>query len=61
VGLGRSYKNTFSFGVTAGVVSLVLMMAWGRVPKAMSDLTADEKAELVREAMGERSPAKMGF
>ena len=49
-GLGRSYKNTFWFGVGAGAVSLVLMGAWGRVPMAKSDLTADEKLELVREA-----------
>ena len=53
VGLGRSYKNTFWFGVGAGAVSLVLMGVWGRVPKAKSDLTADEKAELMREAKGE--------
>ncbi|KAI9742852.1 MAG: hypothetical protein M1818_003581 [Claussenomyces sp. TS43310] len=50
VGLGRSYKNTFWFGVGAGAASLVLMGAWGRVPKATSDLTADEKEELMREA-----------
>ena len=50
VGLGRSYKNTFWFGVGAGAVSLVLMGAWGRVPMAKSDLTADEKMELIREA-----------
>ena len=48
--LGRSYKNTFWFGVGAGAVSLVLMGAWGRVPMAKSDLTADEKGELIREA-----------
>ena len=46
VGLARSYKNTFWFGVGAGAVSLVLMAAWGTVPKAKSDLTADEKREL---------------
>ena len=45
VGLARSYKNTFWFGVGAGAVSLVVMGAWGRVPKAKSDLTADEKGE----------------
>jgi MFS family permease len=53
VGLGKSYKNTFWFGVGAGAVSLVLMAAWGRVPKATSDLTADEKEELIREAKRE--------
>lgn len=49
-GLGRSYKNTFWFGVGAGVVSLVLLACFGRMPKATSDLTADEKEELMREA-----------
>lgn len=53
VGLGKSYKNTFWFGVGAGAVSLVLMAAWGKVPKATSDLTADEKEQLVREAKEE--------
>ncbi|KAI9826476.1 MAG: hypothetical protein M1819_007369 [Sarea resinae] len=52
MGLGRSYKNTFWFGVGAGAVSLVMMGAWGRVPKAKSDLTADEKGDLMRQAKG---------
>ena len=50
VGLGRSYKNTFWFGVAAGAVSLVVMGVWGTVPKAESDLTVDEKGEMMREA-----------
>ena len=50
VGLGRSYKNTFWFGVAAGAVSLVVMGFGGKVPKAKSDLTVDEKEELMREA-----------
>ncbi|KAK0099712.1 hypothetical protein ONS95_013395 [Cadophora gregata] len=49
-GLGESYKNTFWFGVVAGAMSLILMAVWGKVPKATSDLSADEKLELVREA-----------
>ena len=49
-GLRRSYKNTFWFGVAAGSLSLVLMTIWGKIPMAKSDLTADEKAELEREA-----------
>ncbi|KAL9620365.1 MAG: hypothetical protein Q9160_005065 [Pyrenula sp. 1 TL-2023] len=49
-GLARSYKNTFWFGVGAAAASLGVMAVWGRVPKAKSDLTADEKAELMREA-----------
>lgn len=52
-GLGMSYKNTFWFGVAAGGVSLVLMVIWGKLPAAKSDLTADEKEELEREAEGE--------
>ncbi|KIX04923.1 uncharacterized protein Z518_05794 [Rhinocladiella mackenziei CBS 650.93] len=50
VGLKESYKNTFWFGVAAGGASLVLILIWGKVPKAKSDLTADEKLELMREA-----------
>lgn len=49
-GLGKSYKNTFWFGVVAGGVSLVLMAVWGRLPAAKSDMTADEKEELDGEA-----------
>ena len=60
VGLGRSYKNTFWFGVGAGAVSLLLLGTWGRVPKAKSDLTADEKAELMREAKGEEEGRRLG-
>ncbi len=49
-GLRTSYKNTFWFGVATASLSLLLMTIWGKVPKAKSDLTADEKAELTREA-----------
>lgn len=49
-GLRQSYKNTFWFGVACGGVALILVTIWGRVPKADSDLTADEKMELQREA-----------
>lgn len=49
-GLKQSYKNTFWFGVASGSAALVLVTIWGRVPKAKSDLTADEKLELQREA-----------
>ncbi|KAI8722961.1 MFS domain-containing protein [Fusarium sp. LHS14.1] len=54
-GLGRSYKNTFWFGVGAAAVSLLILAIWGKVPKASSDLTADEKAELLEEAMAEQA------
>jgi uncharacterized membrane protein (DUF485 family) len=50
VGLERSYKNTFWMGVAAAGTSLILMAIWGKVPKAESELTADERAELTREA-----------
>lgn len=53
-GLGKSYKNTFWFGVGAAAASLLILAIWGKVPKASSDLTADEKAELLEEAMTER-------
>ncbi|KAF2008716.1 MFS general substrate transporter [Aaosphaeria arxii CBS 175.79] len=50
VGLAQSYKYTFWFGIGAAAVSLVLVAVWGSVPKATSDLTADEKLELMQEA-----------
>lgn len=53
-GLGKSYKNTFWFGVGAAAASLLILAIWGKVPKASSDLTADEKAELLEEAMTEQ-------
>lgn len=54
VGLAKSYKNTFWFGVAAGAVSLVIVSVWGRVPKATGDLTADEKRLLLHEAEREQ-------
>lgn len=53
-GLGRSYKNTFWFGVAAGVLALLLMVFFVNIPKATSDLTADEKRELERVATREQ-------
>ncbi|OQO13542.1 hypothetical protein B0A48_01771 [Cryoendolithus antarcticus] len=58
-GLGPSYKNTFWFGVACGAVSLVLMAVWGKLPAAKSDMTADEKAEIAREARPETQNPKM--
>ena len=49
-GLRRSYKNTFWFGVAAGACALLIMVLFVDIPKAKSDLTADEKRELEREA-----------
>ena len=49
-GLRTSYKNTFWFGVATASLGTLLVTIWGKVPKAKSDLTADEKAELTREA-----------
>lgn len=54
VGLGRSYKNTFWFGVGAGAAALILLAVWGKVPKATSELTAEEKEELARVARAEQ-------
>lgn len=45
-----SYKNTFWFGVAAGAVGLMLMVIWGKLPAAKSDMTADEKKESPKEA-----------
>ena len=60
VGLGRSYKNTFWFGVGAGAASLVLMAVWGNVPMAVSELTADEKGELIQEVRREVQRPDLG-
>jgi MFS family permease len=50
-GLRKSYQNTFWFAVATGAASSILMVIWGsKVGKAASDLTADEKLELEREA-----------
>jgi len=50
VGLKNSYKNTFWLGVGSGAAGLVVVTLWGNVPRAKSDMTADEKLELEREA-----------
>lgn len=49
-GLATSYKYTFWFGASAAAVSVILVSLWGSVPRATSDLTADEREELAREA-----------
>lgn len=49
----QSYKNVFWFGVAAGVLSLITLTIWGNVPRAKSDYTADELAELRKEATRE--------
>ena len=60
IGLGRSYKNTFWFGVAAGALGLALMGVWGKVPKATSELTADEKEELIQEARADPAISQGG-
>ncbi|KAK4565598.1 hypothetical protein LTR86_004215 [Recurvomyces mirabilis] len=50
VGLARSYKNTFWFGIAVSGMGLILMLVWGRIPKATSELSPEEKAELVQVA-----------
>jgi MFS family permease len=54
VGLAESYKYTFWFGVGAGAASLIILAVWGSVPKATSDLTAEEKEALIQEAEQEQ-------
>jgi MFS family permease len=51
--LRTSYKNTFWFGVAAASCSLLLMAVWGDIPKAKSELTADEKEDLQTQATRE--------
>lgn len=59
VGLRKSYKNTFWFGVASGSVALLLMVLFVHVPKATSELTADEKQELERVATQEMKQTTM--
>jgi len=56
-GTVQSYKNVFWFGVAASGLSLIILAIWGRVPRAKSDYTADELAELRREATRESQKA----
>lgn len=49
-GLAKSYKNTFWAGVGVAGAALVILTIWAKVPKATSELTADEKRELMLEA-----------
>ncbi|KAK3669821.1 hypothetical protein LTR78_010279 [Recurvomyces mirabilis] len=53
VGLARSYKDTFWFGVGVSGIGLILMLVWGKIPKATSELTPEERAELVQVAEDE--------
>lgn len=46
VGLLKSYKAIFWFGVAAASVALFLMAFFVKVERAKSDLTADEKRDL---------------
>jgi MFS family permease len=58
VGLRSSYKAIFWLAVAFGGLSLLLILIWGDIPKATSDLTADEKRELEREATREHEEAR---
>lgn len=50
LGMRQSYKVAFWFAVGCSVVALVIFVLFIRIGKAKSELTADEKAELHREA-----------
>lgn len=43
-GLKQSYHNVFWFNLACGSTALVIFVAFVRVPRQKSDLTADEKA-----------------
>ncbi|PIA92319.1 Drug resistance protein [Cercospora beticola] len=49
-GLRQSYKNTFWFGVGAAAISLLVMALYGDVPRATSELSLEEREELIRAA-----------
>lgn len=54
MGLAESYKNTFWFEVgVAALALIIMMMVWGKVPKATSELSLEEKEELLQEAAEE--------
>jgi hypothetical protein len=46
VGILKSYKAIFWFGVAAASVALFIMAFFVKIDKAKSDLTADEKRDL---------------
>lgn len=46
-GLKQSYKNTFYIGTAVSCASLLIVAVWGQVPRARSELTADEVEALL--------------
>ena len=53
-GLRKSYQNVFWFNLACGATALVIFMAFIRIDRAKSDLTADEKEELENTAAAGR-------
>ena len=51
LGLERSYKSAFWFGVGCAAFSLILLVLFVKIEKAKSDLTVEEKAELEAEVL----------
>jgi len=49
----QSYKNVFWFELACGAAALVVFVGFVRIDSAKSDLTADEKEVLAREAVVE--------
>jgi len=45
-GLQQSYRNVFWFEVGLAAVALLIMLAFVRLDRAKSDMTADEKEHL---------------
>lgn len=54
IGLFKSYKAIFWFGVAAASVALLIMIIFVDIKKAKSDLTVDEKRELAQAEHEER-------
>jgi hypothetical protein len=54
IGLLKSYKAIFWFGVAAASVALLLMAFFVKIEKAKSDLTADEKREIEQAVLDEQ-------
>lgn len=56
-GLEQSYKYTFYIGTGVGIVSLVIVIIRGQIPRAKSELTADDRDALLASDQPQSSAA----
>jgi hypothetical protein len=57
-GTKQSYKNVFWFEVGLAAVALLIMLAFVRLDRAKSDMTADEKEQLRKQLEAEASDSE---